>query len=75
LLQRIRNLLDSRSVLREKFTKAPGKWNEEMQKFKPDKELLDQATEIIERHLVDLNFSVDVLASELNLAEARCTEN
>ena len=70
MLQRIRNLHDSRSVLREKFTKAPGEWNEEMQKFKPDKELLDQATEIIERHLVDLNFSVDVLASELNLSRS-----
>ena len=70
LLMRIRNLLDSRAVLREKFTKAPGEWHEEMQKFQPDRELLDSATNIIEHHLVEPNFSVDVLASELNLSRS-----
>jgi len=70
LLMRIRNLLDSRAILREKFTKAHGEWNEEMQKFQPDKELLDTATTIIEHHLIDSNFSVDVLASELNLSRS-----
>ena len=70
LLMRIRNLLDSRAVLREKFTQAPNEWHEEMKKFKPDKELLDTATTIIEHHLVDGNFSVDILASELNLSRS-----
>jgi len=70
LLMRIRNLLESRAVLREKFTKAPGEWHEEMQKFQPDRELLDTATTIIEHHLIDSNFSVDVLASELNLSRS-----
>ncbi len=70
LVMRIRNLLESRAVLREKFTNAPGEWHEEMQKFQPDRELLDTATNIIEHHLVDPNFSVDVLASELNLSRS-----
>jgi signal transduction histidine kinase/ligand-binding sensor domain-containing protein/DNA-binding response OmpR family regulator len=70
LLMRIRNLLDSRAVLREKFIQAPGEWQEEMQKFKPDRELLEKATLIIENHLVDVAFSVDVLASELNLSRS-----
>ena len=61
LLMRIRNLLESRAVLREKFTRAHEEWHEEMQKYQPDRELLDMATTIIEKHLVDLNFSVDVL--------------
>ncbi|MEI7829450.1 MAG: two-component regulator propeller domain-containing protein, partial [Prolixibacteraceae bacterium] len=70
LLMRIRNLLDSRVVLREKFTKAHGEWHEEMQKFQPDRELLDKATTTIENHLLDANFSVDILASELNLSRS-----
>jgi signal transduction histidine kinase/ligand-binding sensor domain-containing protein/DNA-binding response OmpR family regulator len=70
LLMRIRNLLDSRAILREKFTKAHGEWHEEMQKFQPDRELLDMATATIENHLVDANFSVDILSSELNLSRS-----
>jgi signal transduction histidine kinase/DNA-binding response OmpR family regulator/ligand-binding sensor domain-containing protein len=70
LLMRIRNLLDSRAKLRENFTKAHGEWHEEMQKFQPDRELLDMATATIENHLVDANFSVDILASELNLSRS-----
>ncbi len=70
LLMRIRNLLDSRAILREKFTMAHEEWHEEMQKYQPDRELLDMATAIIEKYLVDLNFSVDVLASELNLSRS-----
>ena len=35
-----------------------------------NRELLDTATNIIEHHLVDPNFSVDVLASELNLSRS-----
>lgn len=56
--------------LREKFTRAPGEWQEEMQNLCPDRELLDAATTIIGNHLVDLTFCVDVLASELNLSRS-----
>jgi YesN/AraC family two-component response regulator len=70
LLMRIRKRLEIRAILREKFTKSPVEWHEEMQQFRPDKELLDHATAIIEQHIVDLNFSVDVLASELNLSRS-----
>ncbi len=70
LLIRIRKLLDSRASLREKFIEAPGQWKEEMQKFQPDRELLEKATATIENHMVDLTFTVDVLASELNLSRS-----
>lgn len=70
LLMRIRKLLDFRTILREKFTKAHGEWNEEMQQLRPDKELLDLAVAIIDQHIVDLNFTVDVLASKLNLSRS-----
>jgi len=70
LLLRIRNILDSRARLREKFTVAPGEWQEEMQKFHPERELLDMATKIIENHIVDPNFSIDILASELHMSRS-----
>ncbi len=70
LLHRIKNLLDSRTVLREKFAKSQGEWQEEMQKFQPDRELLERAGEIIESHMVDVSFTVDTLASELNLSRS-----
>ena len=70
LLLRIRNLLDSRARLREKFTMANSEWQEEMEKYQPDRELLDKATEIIENHIVDPNFSIEVLAAELHLSRS-----
>ena len=70
LLARIRNLLDSRAILREKFAQSHDEWQEEMQKFQPDRELLDRATTIIENHLTDPTFTVDVLSSELHLSRS-----
>ncbi len=70
LLHRIKNLLDSRAILREKFAKDQDKWQEEMQKFKPDRELVEKAAIIVENHLVDVNFTVDILANELNFSRS-----
>ena len=70
LILRIRNLLDSRRVLREKFTNSHGEWREAMRKLQPDRELLEKATSIIENHITDLVFTVDMLASELNLSRS-----
>ena len=70
LILRIRNLLESRKFLREKFTNSPREWSEAMQTLQPDRRLLEKATIIIENHLTNLNFTVDVLASELNLSRS-----
>ncbi|MCE1200074.1 MAG: response regulator, partial [Marinilabiliales bacterium] len=70
LLSRIKNLLESRERLREKFLGSPGEWKEEMQKLQPDNELIERATRAIGQYLVDPNFSTDLLASELNLSRS-----
>ena len=70
LMLRIRNLLDSRRILREKFTNSHGEWREAMQKLQPDRELLEKATAIIENHITDVVFTVDLLASELSLSRS-----
>ena len=70
LSARIRNLLESRKMLREKFTNSQGEWREAMQKLQPDRELLEKATSILENHLTDMLFSVDSLASALGLSRS-----
>ena len=70
LLARIRNLLESRKILREKFTNSQGEWREAMQKLQPDRELLEKATFILENNLNDALFSVDSLASALSLSRS-----
>jgi len=49
---------------------SQGEWREAMQTLKPDHELLEKATEILENHLTDALFSVDLLASELGLSRS-----
>ena len=70
LILRIRNLLESRRILRDKFTSSQGEWQEAMLTLKPDRELLDRATVILENHLTDVLFSVDTLASALSLSRS-----
>jgi len=70
LTARIRNLLESRRKLREKFTNSQGEWREAMQTLQPDRELLEKATAILENHLTDMLFTVDSLASALGLSRS-----
>jgi signal transduction histidine kinase/ligand-binding sensor domain-containing protein/DNA-binding response OmpR family regulator len=70
LVLRIRNILESRRVLRDKFISSQGEWREAMQTLKPDRELLDKATAILENHLTDMLFSVDSLATALGLSRS-----
>jgi len=70
LSARIRNLLESRKILREKFTNSQGEWREAMQTLQPDRELLEKATVILENHLTDMLFTVDSLASALGLSRS-----
>ena len=70
LAVRIRNLLESRKTLREKFSNSQGEWRQAMQTLKPDRELIEKATAILEIHLNDVFFSVDSLASALGLSRS-----
>ena len=70
LMLRVRNLLESRRLLREKFASSQQEWREAMQTMLPDRELLEKASAIIENHLTDILFTVDILSSELNLSRS-----
>ena len=70
LILRIRNIIESRRILREKFSGSQAEWQDGMQNLKPDRELIRRATAIVEKHIGDLNFTVDVLASELHVSRS-----
>lgn len=68
LISRCNNLVNSHRILQEKFSKQP-QMNAQMLATNPmDKKLLDDATAIIEQHLDDPEFNVNIFARELGLA-------
>jgi DNA-binding response OmpR family regulator len=68
LISRCNNLVNSRRILQEKFSKQP-QMSAQMLATNPiDKKMLDEATAIIEKHLDDPEFNVNIFAREIGLA-------
>lgn len=71
LLSRCNNLVNNRIVLQEKFSKQP-KLTPQLLATNPlDKEFVDKAMQVMEKHLDDINFNVDVFAREMNIARTK----
>ena len=68
LLVQINNLLEGRMKLRQNFSNSPYIATNTMAQNKADEEFLNRLTEIIRRNLEDNAFSVDDLASEMNMS-------
>lgn len=68
LISRCNNLVNSRIILQEKFSKQPQASAQMLATNPIDKELLDRAMEIIEKHLDDTEFNVNVFAREMGMA-------
>lgn len=68
LLSRCNNLVNSRIVLREKFSRQPGQSARMLATNAKDQQLIDRATEIIERHLDDPEFNVGTFSREIGMA-------
>lgn len=68
LLSRCNNLVNSRIVLREKFSRQPGRSARMLATNPKDQQLIERATAIIERHLDDPEFSVGVFSREMGMA-------
>lgn len=68
LITQINNLLNSRKVLRESFNSEKTEVQYKYKDLDMDKKLLLNAIKIIDLNLTDENFSVDDLASKLNLS-------
>lgn len=68
LISRCNNLVNSRILLQEKFSKQPQAYAQMLATNPIDKEILDRAMAIIENHLDDTEFSVNIFAREMAMA-------
>ena len=68
LISRCNNLVNSRLLLQEKFSKQPLTVPQMLATNPIDKEILDRAMKIIEEHLDDENFTVNMFAREMAMA-------
>ena len=68
LISRCNNLVNSRILLQEKFSKQPQAFVQMLATNPIDKEILDRAMAVIEQHLDDTEFNVNVFAREMAMA-------
>ena len=68
LISRCNNLVNSRRLLQEKFSKQPQAFAQMLATNPMDKEMLDRAIAIIERHLDNTDFNVNIFAREMGMA-------
>jgi len=71
LLSRCNNLVNNRIMLQEKFSKQLQAMPQMLATNPLDKALIDKAMSIIEIHLDDTNFNVDVFAREMGIARTK----
>lgn len=68
LIARCNNLVNSRLLLQERYNRQPQADPQMLATNPLDKELLDRAISIIEAHLADAEFNVNVFAREMGIA-------
>jgi len=68
LLAQIENLILSRARLREIFSISDTDWANGMELLHSDRQLIDKAVSIVERHLNDKTFVIDHLAAKLGIS-------
>ena len=68
LVSRCNNLVNSRIILQEKFSKQPQAFAQMLATNPMDKEMLDRAMVIIEKHLDNTDFNVNIFAREMGMA-------
>lgn len=73
LLIRIKNLIEQRKQLKEKFGETSTLQAEPTSYNKQDKELIKKASFIIEKYLGDENFNSDFLAKEMFMSRSQLT--
>lgn len=68
LVSRCNNLVNSRIVMHEKFSRLPSEQAQMMATNPLDKKLLDKATLIIDRYIEDPDFNINMFAREMGMA-------
>jgi signal transduction histidine kinase/ligand-binding sensor domain-containing protein/DNA-binding response OmpR family regulator len=68
LIVQINNLLESRRSLRESFGSDQLSWEDKFSSLDLDKKLIVKAIKVVEANMTDVDFSVENMASHLNLS-------
>ena len=68
MISRCNNLVNSRILLQEKFSKQPQAYAQMLATNPIDKEILDRAISIIEKNLDNTEFNVNIFAREMAMA-------
>ena len=71
LLSRCNNLINNRIMLQEKFSKYPQETPQITATNPMDKEFIDKAMRIIDQHIDNMEFNVDMLAREIGIARSK----
>ena len=71
LLSRCKNLINNRMMLQEKYGKQPQKTSQILATTPADKEFMDRAMKVIEEHLDDSEFNMNVFAREMGIARTK----
>ena len=71
LLLRIKNLIDLRKKLKEKFSTEIKTKPETVSLNKPDQEFIQKVNDVIEKYLINENFNSDVLAKEMFVSRSQ----
>lgn len=71
LLTRCNNLVNSRIILQEKFSNLPQTPMHILATNAMDKEIMDKATLIIEKHIDNVDFNIDLFAQEMGMARTK----
>lgn len=67
---KIQNLIKTRKRLRELYSRSNDIKPESIAFNRLDKEFLEKAVKVVEEHLVDIKFSVDLFAQEMNMSRS-----
>ncbi len=70
LRAQISNLLTSRKRLQQSFKESEEKWADDSNLMHQDKKLVERAIHVVEKHLLNPNFSVEQLADELGVSRS-----
>lgn len=71
LLSRCNNLVNSRIMMQEKFSKQPQSTHRILANNEMDKEFIDKAMEIVQKHMGDPDFNMDMFAREVGIARTK----
>ena len=71
LLSRCNNLVNSRIMMQEKFSKQPQSTHRILANNEMDKEFIDKAMEIVQKHMGDPDFNMEMFAREVGIARTK----